>query len=242
MDTPSSPDAPPARRRPTSFGEPMDLSSDAHRQLIGYLGLLLPVLLYVLAGSRPSAPMPAWVLLGSVSAYYYSGAVGVFVGILFGLALFLLTYRGYSNSVADRALGRFAAVCALCVALFPTGAPEGVPQLPWWSGITGWIHYGAAALLFGTFAAFSLWLFRRTDVPKGQPLPPEKRRRNVIFVVCGVVIVACILWAGSSLIWPRPIFWPESIALWAFAISWLTKGRARRSLASAARRMVSAMR
>lgn len=216
----------------------VDLSSYAHRQLIGYLGLLLPVLLYGLAGVRGTAELPAWKLLDSVSAYYYSGAVAVFVGVLFGLGFFLLTYQGYSHSLADRRLGRFAALCAFAIAVFPTGStPDHISTPEWWSGAAGSIHYIAAALLFTSFAVFSLWLFRRTDVPEGELLPPDKRFRNRVYAVCGAVIIACILWAGSSRIWPHPIFWPEAIALWAFALSWLIKGRAHHTLASAARRV-----
>lgn len=216
----------------------LDLSAYAHRQLIGYLGLLLPILLYGLAGVRATPELPGWKLLDSVSAYYYSGAVAVFVGVLFGLGLFLLTYRGYSDSRADRRLGRFAALCAFAIAVFPTGGtPDHIPTPEWWSGTAGSIHYVAAALLFTSFAVFSLWLFRRTDVPEGEPLPSAKRFRNRVYAVCGTVIIACILWAGTSRIRPHPIFWPEAIALWAFALSWLVKGRAHQTLASAARRV-----
>lgn len=215
----------------------LDLSTRAHRQLIGYLGLLLPGLLYLLAGLRPTEELPTWRVLASVSAYYWTGAVAVFVGVLVGLALFLFTYRGYADSRADRVLGRFAALCAACVALFPTRAPEGVTAPAWWTGVMLGIHNVAAGLLFVSFAVFSLWLFRKSRVPEGEPLPPPKRVRNRVYLICGVVILACILWAGSAIVWPHPVFWPEAIALWAFAVSWLVKGRAPRTLAAAAKRL-----
>src|SRR5690348_2167695 len=82
-----------------------NLSQQAHRRLIGILGLLLPFLLYIFAGFRPTTPLPAWRLLDSISAYYYTGGVAVFVGVLFALALFLLTYPGYKGVIADRVLG-----------------------------------------------------------------------------------------------------------------------------------------
>ncbi len=231
---------PPNRAR--GSGEPLDLSTEAHRQLIGALGFLLPFLLYLTAGLRPTRGLPEWGLLRSVSAYYYSGAVAIFVGVLFGLALFLLTYRGYSDSRADRILGRFAALCAFGVALFPTAAPEPLAEPSWWDTASQTLHLVAAALLFSCFALFSLWLFRRTDVPPGQALPADKRARNRIFLICGVVLVASIVWAGSALVWPHDIFWPEAVALWSFAISWLVKGRADRTLAAAARRMTARVR
>ena len=37
-------------------------------------------------------------------------------------------------------------------------------------------------------------------------------------------MIASVLWAASSLITYAPIFYPEAIAIFAFAISWLVKG------------------
>ena len=90
------------------------------------------------------------------------------------------------------------------------------------------IHYLSAALLFVVFIVFSLWLFRKTNVPKGEPIPTDKLWRNRIFLVCGLVMVASVLWAASSYFTGAPIFWPEAIAVWAFAVSWLVKGEAHR--------------
>lgn len=77
--------------------QPDDQSSNAHRQLIGLLGLMLPPLVYLIAGLRPTQGLPSWQLLSSISAYYYTGAVAAFVGILIALAVFLFTYSGYDN-------------------------------------------------------------------------------------------------------------------------------------------------
>lgn len=68
-------------------GEPDDLSGHAHRQFIGSLGLVLPLLLWVIAGLRPTEGLPRWELLGSVSAYYFTGAVAAFVGILVAMVV-----------------------------------------------------------------------------------------------------------------------------------------------------------
>ena len=109
-----------------------DLSSPAHRRLLGYIGLLLPPLLVVMVKLRDGEAL--WQKLDSVSAYYYSGAVSAFVGMLVGMALFLFTYRGYRNDWHrwERAVGIIAGVAALGVAIFPTKAPMGVPALSWW--------------------------------------------------------------------------------------------------------------
>jgi len=80
---------------------------------------------------------------------------------------------------------------------------------------------------------FALWLFRIT--PSGEVVTPDKRRRNRVYLGCGMVIVASIIWAGVAGMNGRPIFWPESVALVAFAVSWLVKGYAITTIADAAR-------
>lgn len=210
-----------------------DLSDHAHRQLIGYIGLLLPLLLILIALVRDG--IERWRSLESISAYYYTGGVAAFVGMLVALALFLFTYRGYANRYnwADRLAAKTGAVAAVLVAFFPTAAPAGVPPLSWWTQATGVVHHLAAIVLFAMFALFSLWLFRLT--PGDEKPSGGKRTRNAVYLFCGVVIVASIIWAGISGLNGRPIFWPESIALVAFAVSWLVKGYAHRSIADVAR-------
>ncbi|MGB5473941.1 MAG: hypothetical protein WBQ78_10740 [Gammaproteobacteria bacterium] len=212
---------------------PDDLSDHAHRQLIGYIGLLLPLILIFMAVVRDGVAQ--WRSLESISAYYYTGAVAAFVGMLVALALFLFTYRGYSNRYywADRAASSIAAVAALGVAIFPTAAPDGVPVLFWWSPLTGILHYVFAIILFVMFAVFALWLFRIR--PAGEEVTPDKRWRNRVYLLCGILIVASIVWAGVAGKNGRSIFWPESAALIAFAVSWLVKGYAHTTIANAAR-------
>ncbi|MFL5608071.1 MAG: hypothetical protein ACJ8AD_16585 [Gemmatimonadaceae bacterium] len=206
-----------------------DISGHTHRQVIGYLGLALPILLVQVQRLRPNAPTDQWVG-DSISAYYWTGAVSLFVGLLAALSLFLLTYRGYANESYkyDRGAAIIAGVAAALVALFPTSPPSGLAPLPWWASWVNTIHIAAAIVLFSMFAVFSLWLFRKT-APGEQP-PAEKTRRNAIYLVCGIAIVASMIW---SVVWGqmgRSIFWPESSALVFFAWSWLVKGRALHSI------------
>lgn len=213
-----------------------DLSNHSHRQLIGYIGLFIPALIIIIVLLRDG--YDRWKSLDSISAYYYTGAVAAFVGMLVALALFLFTYRGYENKYywADRAAGITAASAALGVALFPTGAPEGVPALSWWQPITGKIHFASAIVLFSMFAVYALWLFRITS-SRGQ-IELDKRRRNTVYLICGIVIVASIVWAVIAGLNDKSIFWPESIALIAFSTSWLVKGRALKSIARTARSLL----
>jgi len=218
--------------------EPDDLSSAAYRQLIGYLGLVLPFILWLVAGVRPTEGLPPWQLLESVSSYYYTGAVSAFVGVLAALGAFLVTYRGYKNEYRwrDRVAGVVAGIAAVLVALFPTAGPTGLPVLSWWTKLTGIIHYIAAATLFCSFIFFSLFLFRKSKPGSGKTLTMSKRVRNGIHTFCGIAMAVCIAWAGIASLMNEPIFWPEALALEFFAVSWLAKGRADRTLIAAGRR------
>ena len=204
--------------------KPDDLSDHAHRQLIGYVGLVLPFLLILIALQRDGVEQ--WKNLTSISAYYYTGAAAAFVGMLISLSLFLFTYRGYSNAHqwADRAAAVTAAVAALGVAFFPTVAPKGAPVLTWWGRVDGILHHISAVVLFSMFAVFALFLFRIT--PSKERMSRAKQWRNQAYLVCGVLIVGSMIWAGINGLRGKPIFLPESIALVAFASSWLIKGRA----------------
>jgi hypothetical protein len=219
-----------------------DLSGNAHRQLIGYIGLVLPILLTVIARHRDG--VERWKNLESISAYYYTGAVSAFVGMLVALALFLFTYRGYANkyNLADRLVSKVAALAALVVAFYPTAAPAGVPALTWWTPTMGVVHHAAAIVLFGMFAVFALWLFRLTADGTTKAADPDKSRRNMFYVACGLAIVVCVLWAGYDGYRGEAIFLPESVALVAFAASWLVKGYAYQTLARATRSLPGAAR
>ena len=210
--------------QPPTGDIPVDLSQRLHRLLIGFLGFFLPVLLYLVAGLRPTTGLAPWELLPSVSAYYYTGASGFFVGVLFALSLFLFAYPGYKGVLADQLVACLGGVGALGVCLFPTAAPEGGSEPSWWTPELRTIHYVSAVLLFSAFILFSVWLFRKSNIPNPQDRPLEKRTRDAVCLGCGMVMIGAVLWTASSFFTHSPIFWPEAIAIVAFAISWLVKG------------------
>jgi putative copper export protein len=151
----------------------------------------------------------------------------VYVGSLFAIAVFLLSYRGHDRR-DDRA-GNLACVFGLGVALLPT-APAVQPTTL--QRVLSGCHFAFAAAFLGTLAYFSLKLFRKT----GEDGARERRKvyRDWVYTACGVVMLVCMgLIAVLSLI-PgdvpvkrlRPVFWLESLAIVAFGVSWLTKGQA----------------
>ena len=220
--------------------EPDDLSGHAHRQLIGILGALLPILVWIIARLRPTQELPGTALLDSISGYYYTGAVAVFVGILAVLAVFLFTYQGYNNPEhrLDRAAAVTAGAAAVLVAFFPTSPPSQNVRLEWWTEWMGKAHLASAAILFASFIFFSLVLFpkkKKSTVDTAR----DKKVRNAIYLVCGWAMVGCILWIVlNTLVLHRSIFWPEALALEFFAVSWLAKGRAELTAMYVARRMM----
>jgi hypothetical protein len=210
---------------------PDDLSGHAHRQTIGYLGLVLPLLLWLMVRVRPPAPSYRWVGT-SLSDYYWTGAVSIFVGIVAALSVYLLTYRGYANGFQkyDRAAAIIAGVAAAVIILFPTTPPAGMPPLSWWNDAIASAHTVASIVLFSMFAIFSLWLFRLTA--PGEMPTRAKRWRNAVYLGCGFGILIGMGWAVYWRHSGRRIFLPESVAVISFAVSWLVKGQALGSIRS----------
>jgi hypothetical protein len=200
-----------SRYSPSPPGErPDDLSGRRHRQVIGYLGLALPILLVLMVRLRPNPQTDRWVG-NSISAYYWTGAVSFFVGLLAALSLFLLTYRGYANKFHkyDRGAAIIAGIAAALIILFPTTPPPGITPLPWWHDWINTTHLIASIILFSMFAVFSLWLFRKT-ASDGEPLA-DKKRRNAIYLLCGIGILGSMAWTAVMRNMGRPTFWPESL-------------------------------
>ncbi len=217
-----------------------DLSSHALRQAIGYVGVLLPVLLWLVARWRTEEGFPRWRPLDSISEYYHSGAVAILTGALAALAVFLFTYRGYQNAGKrwDQLTGKIACFAALGVSFFPTVAISPFRPPLWWSPWMGMVHFASAATLFASFIFYSLFLFPMSD-PKSGVRTPSKKKRNLIYRACGVGMVICVAWAAIGHVLLRAIFWPETLALWLFGVSWLTKGRAEWTLAAVGKRIWS---
>ena len=184
------------------------------RRVVGTLGVALPIViaLWGFAICRCIGFQP------SISDYYALRTRDAFVGILFTIGWFLFTYRGYDRR--DDIAGNLACVFALGVALFPN---RGTP-------IESGIHFGSALLLFLVLGYFSLALFTKSG---GNPTP-QKLIRNRVYRTCGWVMIACIASIGfcywklstATLLSIKPVFWLESLALWAFGFSWFVKGEA----------------
>ena len=209
---------------------PDDLAGHKHRRLLGHIGLWFPFIIIGIVWMRDG--WDVFLRLDSVSAYYYSGAVSAFSGMLVAFSFFLFTYDGYKDPKtnepckADRVCAITAASAALLVALFPTSEPMGFTRPPWLEAWMVGLHLLSAFVLFSAFAYFCLRLFpikAKTDTDEERK---QKNWRNAVYYGCGGLILVCLLFAFYYKMNKQPIFWAEAFALIFFSISWLVKGYA----------------
>lgn len=190
------------------------------RKAAGYMGIALPLVLYL--GLRIFYDDG---LQLSISGYFHTGMRDVLVGMLAAIGFFLFSYRGYERS--DDIAGDLACLFALGTALFPTAPVSATICAP---AISGWIHETFAALLFGTLIYFALFLFTKTK--QGQEPTAQKRKRNRVYRSCGYIMSICIVliavhgfvMSEIAIQTYKPVFWLESVTLWAFGFAWITKG------------------
>ena len=214
--------------RPNPLNAELVVSYLTLRKAIGVIGLLMPIVVRIGAHLFEGIPSNE-----SISAYYYTGMRDVFVGTLAAIGVFLFCYRGPDTQ--DNVLTNFAGLCAVAIGLFPTAAvyhPSILQKFP--NILTGDCYQTQGPVGFHIYfvAAFFLLIsyltiFRFTK-PSQPYVTPQKKSRNKVYVVCGVVMVLMLIAiVGIKAIGPgRSIFWPETIAILAFGIAWLTKGQA----------------
>lgn len=184
---------------------------------IGWLGMSLPwivlILSFVFGYGFPD----------SISATYFRDpCITPFMIILGSAGILLCTYKGYD--IVDDILNTAAGIFGLGVCLFPCAARDGFIgtfQLP--AATSDIIHVISAIGFFGILACNSLFQFTKGTVDS----TPNKKKRNVIFRICGIGMIASfglIFLANLGVINIPHVIWViETIALTFFGISWLTK-------------------
>jgi hypothetical protein len=204
------------------------------RRAMGIVGMLFPFMLMIglrLSNGHFTEP--------SISHYYHTPMRDTFVAVLFIVAVFLVTYRGHRRRKEEEYLTFLAGICLGFVAMVPT------PAQPSERTIAGTIHLIAAGTFFLTISAIAIFWFtisdhqahrtgmeRLRDNPlRMEGLPPKKRLRNRIYIVCGAIMLACIaaiILSGlsnlKSIGGVTVMFLCESIAIIAFGVAWWSKG------------------
>lgn len=223
----------------------------ALRQVIGILGMFLPFAVVFFAavfGSEECLPQNCF---STISATYHTNAGPIMVGLLFCVGLFLVTYDGYDRQ--DSIVSTISGIAAMGIAFFPCtlkvlsidstghslGTRVGIFHLP--IEVSNIIHLALAAAFFLLLAYNSFFLFTKTK--NKDSMSNEKKKRNLLYKICGLIIFAsiiCIL--VINLLYTflfsanPPDFYAfeytpygivfETIMLIAFGLSWLAKGGA----------------
>jgi len=200
------------------------------RRTIGYLGISLPILLvglsYISFFKTPLQP--------SISDYYFTNLREIFTGTLAAVGLFMINYKGSGNPSIwknDNLLTNIAGIMAIGVALIPVNPDDFAIKIytliPYPEKWLGWLHYSFAAFLFLIMALLSINVF--TIGQKNETRDPKSiLNENNIYRFCGYSILVFIvmvpvsetlkLFSYSTLVF-------EALALFAFGIAWLIKGR-----------------
>ncbi len=225
------------------------------RQLIGYLGVLLPIIVYWNHGK----------LLSSISHYYYTSSSVFFIGILFAFGLILIAYKGYPKNPEDKRpkkrewlndsqLTTIAGVLILIAVIIPTRCSNSLdialPQCDqnYLFGhkdefLMNTIHLPSAGGFLSILGYMSLKKFTRSEDPNSQKKHGIYRRCG--YIVLGSVGLLILLFIVESIVHrtsndiefsfnryvPGYVFILETVAVWSFGISWLIKGKVENDLA-----------
>jgi hypothetical protein len=195
------------------------------RKLIGILGMLLPFVC-LFGGSLFQNVR----VMDSISAYYHSNMRDVLVGLLVGVSLFLMTYKGYDGR--DTLVAIVSGIAGLGIAIFPCESrvepSSAVGMFQFTPPIAGYLHYGSSALFFILLGINSYFLFTLGDK---ENWTRHKSIRNGIYRACALVIFASLLSLailtvilGDELVATVWTFVFETVMLLAFGTSWLVKG------------------
>ena len=200
------------------------------RCTIGWLGMLLPWIVLLMSYSY------GYGFPDSISAtYYIPTCITPFMIILGSSGLLLFSYKGYDNQ--DDIVCSIAGASALGICLFSCATKDLVTR---WSDlaeltkvgtfqvdpfVSGILHNIFAICFFGLLAYNALFLFTKSVTKDKTKMTGGKKKRNLIFRICGFGMIVSFLaivpisifelWGGVWIV--------ETIALTFFGISWLTK-------------------
>ncbi len=196
------------------------------RKLIGILGMALPFACLVWGSWLQSVAVK-----DSISAYYHTPMRDILEGLLIGVGIFLLSYKGYDKR--DVVMAIASGIAGLGIAIFPCTPPSdhpgpvGVFLLT--PPLAGYLHYGSSVIFFILLGVNSFFLFTLGD---RQNRTRRKASRNLVYRICGIIIFASLATLGiltltlgsenlQATIWT--LFF-ETLMLESFGFSWLVKG------------------
>lgn len=200
----------------TAWGENPALSYRNLRAIIGYVGLTLPLVLFV-------SGVVDGHIESSISAYYYTKVGNVFTGALCVIGVFLVAYR-LTSFALDNVATTLAGVAALGVAFFhaaPTNATLSQLRL-------ADVHLTCAAVLFILLGAISLIIFP-SDMSEAEKRKDKWRaptyRGLGAAIWLSVILMPVLNSVARSFYNDSHLFFIlEAICVVAFAVSFILKG------------------
>ena len=194
-------------------------SSLLHRNVLGGLGMLLPVI-SIIGGLFVRNKPEAWWYSISVT-YYITPALPIILG---ACAIFLLCYRSYEK--IDTIINVLSGIFALGVVLFPCENPYGIEYVGYFQlpvVLSNVIHCVCAMLLFALLAYNIGWLFTRGN----------NELNNKIYRICSWAMIAIMaIFVILSIVRLCGVNIPEyltmiveAVLLLIFGFAWLVKGQ-----------------
>ncbi|MFL0800706.1 MAG: hypothetical protein K6L80_09685 [Agarilytica sp.] len=191
------------------------------RKLVGLTGILLPTSLLIIGLSFPQICTHK-----TMSEYYFAPFAGdIFVGFLFFIGFFLISYKGdfsYGDDTKwDDRISTFAGICTFGIALFPVegqscGFQNELVRAFIYTGqqcsgaichaidfvdfslfsFSASLHAMATLGYFLSLAYFSIFIFTKTS-PDGH-MSNLKKKRNMIYKISGYTIVLVLILIGAK--------------------------------------------
>ncbi len=199
------------------------------RKAIGFLGLFLPLMLFIVEGE----------FLASLSHYYYTPSSIFFTSILSSFGLLLITYKGYEKAegewFSDNLVTFVGGLAVLIVVALPTCCSNSNNEVvEAMCQAESFPLFGHNTTLINTIHLFSAGLFlfcmgwmSFVQFPKSKK--ESRKTVNKIYKVSGILIWMSIAFLGLEFllgfeISPYDVLILECVAVVAFGFSWLIKG------------------
>lgn len=220
---------------PTPSVRNSTLSYLALRKWLGILGLLLPLLIWIVNG---------FVLKSSISHFYYSPSSVIFTGFMITFGIFLIFYPGRTDDdvkISDNWITTIGGIGAIITALIPTAfcsefdEPIKITnELSGFCGgtgltihyvhnnsILGAIHLTSAATFLALMGFMSFWRFT-----KGNTTPGMKKFYRFCALMVWTPLAILAIEFLLEITWTKyDVFIMECVALGFFGLAWLIKGK-----------------
>ncbi len=196
------------------------------RKIIGFLGILLPIVIVVFNGK----------FLPSISAFYYSRSAVFFIAILSAFGLLLISYKGYERDkktelLSDNMITHIGGFAALVVILIPTSFDFGLDKtvqcqlFGHCNKVYSTIHLISAGVFLTSMGWMAFFRFTKGEQTKG------KRKKNIFYKSSGIImwvsiVLLLIRFTTGCSVTEYDVYILETISVFAFGISWLIKGEA----------------